>query len=96
MSGNKGHRAATRREGLTFTQRQILLRLVQAEGRTVTYRELGEWLWGPWAPDSLSFHALLRKHVDLLRERIGDGAVETDYGVGYRLGRGARLQGRAG
>jgi predicted ATPase/DNA-binding winged helix-turn-helix (wHTH) protein len=59
----------------------ILRYLVQHPQRLVTQQEVVEAVWGNIAMSE----SLLRTHVSELRRVLGDGAIETVVGRGYRL-----------
>lgn len=85
------HRAETRLDlpPLSF---QLLLSLVEANGRTLSSRELEGLLW----PGKIVGADVLKQRVSLLRRSLGTAPhgqhyIETDHSKGYRIGLPAHM-----
>ena len=77
------------RLSLTSIEAQMLHLLMKNLGNVVTHEFIARSLWG----DSVDSSALVRKYIQRLRRKIGDGSQDPDspvyianvHGVGYRM-----------
>lgn len=70
--------------GLTFTEFNLLLELIQNRGRVRTRDQLLDRVWGYQFE---GYHRTVDTHIRRLRQKLGDyaDAIETVRGIGYRF-----------
>ena len=61
---------------------ELLRVLVLHAGRVVTHKQLLSEIWGRGHENDVQY---LRVYVGYLRQKLGDGLLESVPGVGYRL-----------
>ena len=68
---------------LSYKEFELLLTLLEAEGKAVTREELFTKIWGEFYGESRT----LDVHIRNLRSKLGTDYIQTVKNVGYRIGK---------